>query len=287
MKPKVRSEPALTPASVANRPEDSYAPTVGELAASQRFVDRSKREPQSPRFKVAYSGDNKATIEAAHIEPACTFAQLADMACTSDLVFSEGLMHQLADVSRTGRQLTSRELNFMLATVCAISPRDSTEALLATQMAAIHNATMAAARRLNHVQTIDQQDSASNMLNRLARTFAGQIEALKRYRADGEQRVTVQHQHISLNANQAVVGISQRGGGAHETESQSHAIRAAAGPSALNARSPALLGHEQAQPMPLRSPGREGSSRVPNARRESRRAEGNGQRRMATRDGDQ
>ena len=35
-----------------------------------------------------------------------------------------------------------------------INPKDETEALLAAQMAAIHNATMAATRRLNHVETI-------------------------------------------------------------------------------------------------------------------------------------
>jgi hypothetical protein len=44
----------------------------------------------------------------------------------------------------------------------------------------IHNATMMAARRLNHVDTIAQQDSASTMLNKLARTFANQVEALKK-----------------------------------------------------------------------------------------------------------
>ena len=44
-------------------------------------------------------------------------------------------------------------LNFVLATVRAIDPRDSIEALLAVQMAAIHNATMVTARVLAHVET--------------------------------------------------------------------------------------------------------------------------------------
>lgn len=42
----------------------------------------------------------------------------------------------------------------MLAVVAGISPKDETEALLAVQMSAIHNPTMVAARRLNHVDTI-------------------------------------------------------------------------------------------------------------------------------------
>jgi len=38
---------------------------------------------------------------------------------------------------------------------------------------------------------LPQQDSAVNALNKLTRTFATQMEALKRYRSTGEQKVTV------------------------------------------------------------------------------------------------
>jgi hypothetical protein len=43
------------------------------------------------------------------------------------------------------------------------------------------------ARRLAHVETIQQQDSASNAFNKLTRTFAAQMLALKEYRSKGEQ----------------------------------------------------------------------------------------------------
>ena len=52
-------------------------------------------------------------------------------------------------------------------------------------MAVIHTATMTFARRLANVETIEQQDSAERALNKLARTFAMQMEALKRYRTGG------------------------------------------------------------------------------------------------------
>jgi len=42
------------------------------------------------------------------------------------------------------------------------------------------------ARRLMHVDIIPQQDSAELAFNKLARTFAVQMEALKRYRTGGE-----------------------------------------------------------------------------------------------------
>jgi hypothetical protein len=88
---------------------------------------------------------------------------------------------------------TKEELNFLLSVVRGINPRDETEALIAVQMAAIDNATMAVARCLNRVEAIPQQDSASTMLNKLARTFAVQFEALKKYRSTGEQTIKVQH----------------------------------------------------------------------------------------------
>ena len=42
-------------------------------------------------------------------------------------------------------------------------------------------------------------------LNKLARTFAMQVEPLKRYRTGGEQKVTVQHVSVG-DGGQAIVG---------------------------------------------------------------------------------
>ena len=66
-------------------------------------------------------------------------------------------------------------------------------------------------RRLNHVENISQQDAAERALNKLARTYAVQMEALKRYRTGGQQRVIVEH--VTVNAGgQAIVGSVTRGG---------------------------------------------------------------------------
>jgi hypothetical protein len=120
----------------------------------------------------------------------------------------------------------------MLSVIKGVEPRDQTEALLAAQMAAVHNATMTFARRLAHVETIPQQDSASNAFNKLTRTFAAQVEALKRYRSGGEQKMTVQHVHVA-EGGQAIVGnvsASAEGVGARKkTEGQPHALGYAPG----------------------------------------------------------
>lgn len=103
----------------------------------------------------------------------------------------------------------------MLAMVKGIEPQDQVEAMLATQMAAVHNATMTFACRLAHATSIPQQDSAERAFTKLSRTFAAQVEALKRYRTGGEQKVTVQHVNVN-DGGQAIVGNLQRGGGDNE-----------------------------------------------------------------------
>ena len=64
---------------------------------------------------------------------------------------------------------------------------------------------------MNHVDNITQQDAAERALNKLARTNSTQMEALKRYRTGGQQKVTVEH--VTVNeGGQAIVGAVTHGG---------------------------------------------------------------------------
>jgi hypothetical protein len=124
---------------------------------------------------------------------------------TTDRDFFGGVVRQLGDTSSPGGKVDERALNFMLSVVKGIKPRDQVEAMLATQMAAVHVATLASARRLALAETLPGQDSAERAFNKLSRTYAAQMEALRRYRSGGEQNVTVQH--VSVNdGGQAIVG---------------------------------------------------------------------------------
>ena len=99
-----------------------------------------------------------------------------------------------------------------MSVVKDIEPEDQIEAMLAAQMATVHMATMTFAQRLNQVETIQQQDIAERAFNKLARTFATQVEALRRHRTGGEQKVTVEH--VTVNeGGQAIVGNVARGPG--------------------------------------------------------------------------
>jgi hypothetical protein len=81
-------------------------------------------------------------------------------------------------------------------------------------MAAIHMATMAAARRLRTAEILDHQNSAANVLNKCARTYTAQVAALKAYRSNGEQHIKVHHQHIAVgDGGQAIIGGNLQAGG--------------------------------------------------------------------------
>ena len=66
-------------------------------------------------------------------------------------------------------------------------------------------ATMRMMERLTNADDTARLDSTERALNKLARTFAAQVEALKRYRTGGEQSVTVQHVSVS-DGGQAIIG---------------------------------------------------------------------------------
>jgi hypothetical protein len=178
-----------------------YEPTAIETEALALF--KAAKEKRGPRVKVAIEG-NSADIRPDH--PDIAIGSLAVMRAigTTDFDFFDGLALQLVNVCR-GQGSTEKTVNFMLSVIKGIEPRDQIEAMLAAQMAAVHTATMTFARRLAHVETIQQQDSAERAFNKLTRTFAAQMSALKEYRSKGEQKMTVQHVHVA-EGGQAIVG---------------------------------------------------------------------------------
>jgi len=187
-----------------------YEPTPHERAAAEAYFARKEKSLPSPRMKVSMKGD-VATISPDHPDAGIGHLLLMKALGTTESDFIDGLLAQLANAATKGRAVDDRGLNFMLAVVKGIEPRDQVEAMLAAQMAAVHNATMTFARRLAHVDNIPQQDSAERAFNKLARTFAAQVEALKRYRTGGEQTVRVEH--VTVNeGGQAIVGNVTHGG---------------------------------------------------------------------------
>jgi hypothetical protein len=124
-----------------------------------------------------------------------------------DFVFE--LLRQVANTTPNSRFSDPQAIKFMLSIIRGFKPRDQTEAMIGAQMAAVHSATMTAANRLAHAETVAEMDSAERAVNKLGRTFAALVDAFKRYRNGGEQNVLVQHISIAEGGQEIVGSLGQ------------------------------------------------------------------------------
>jgi hypothetical protein len=111
----------------------------------------------------------------------------------------------LVKASVNGQKRDQVTLSFMISMVKSIRPRDCIEAMLVAQMVCLHVMAMRCTHHLANADDIAQQDSAARALGRLARTFPAQIEALNRYRNNGEPAITVQNVSVQ-DGGKAIVG---------------------------------------------------------------------------------
>jgi hypothetical protein len=183
----------------ATPPQKKYSPKPEERAAIKKFFEERKIAP-APRLKV---DGNSVSID--HPNNIIGFVLMENALGTSDGAFANGLLEQLAKATSGGSTVSESDLNFMVSVINGIEPRDQLEAMLAAQMAATHMAMLWFMQHIPRIENLPQQDAAERAINKFARTFAAQMEALKRYRSGGEQKVTVQHVSVG-EGGQAIVG---------------------------------------------------------------------------------
>jgi hypothetical protein len=189
-----------------------YEPTPREKAAIDDYRARKAGKSPSPDLKIT-KGQEQVRVEPDHPDNATGSRLLMNAVGTTSPAFYQGLISQLVNASGKGQEPDEGAVNFSLSVIKSIQPQDEIEAMLAAQMAAVHMASMSFARRLAHVETLPQQDSAEKAFNKLARTFTTQMEALKRYRTGGQQKVTVEHVTVQAGGQAIVGNVSHPGGG--------------------------------------------------------------------------
>lgn len=129
--------------------------------------------------------------------------------------FSHLLLNQLASAQQLWAPKEDLEMyKLAVETVASLKPRNALEAMLTTQMAAIHMAAMTA---MTKVSTPGQPSDAAELYvtraTRLMRTFLQQLEVLSKLRGEsGQQKVTVEHVNVGAGG-QAIVGAVNTEGG--------------------------------------------------------------------------
>lgn len=125
--------------------------------------------------------------------------------------FVQALLGQVAAFRPASSDGQEDAIDFPTAVIMGLAPKDQFESMLAAQMSAVHLASMKIAANLSRSPHGREIDAAERALNRLARTFALQMDTLKRYRSSGQQVVV---KHVTVNdGGQAIVGDIKTGGG--------------------------------------------------------------------------
>jgi hypothetical protein len=181
-----------------------YIPTERELEILYKQQAREEAEPPVPRLKIVRKF-GAPTIVPDHPDQSVGYALLQEAIGTCSREFLGTILVQLGHVCSRNGTIDPVQLDFMFSVVRDIRPPDQIVAMLAIQMAAVHWLMIFPLESGSRLSNLGEQEIADRMFNRLTRTFAMQIEALKRYRTGGEQKVTVQH--VSVNeGGQAIVG---------------------------------------------------------------------------------
>jgi len=186
-----------------------YEPTPAEQASLAS--NRERKTARSPLIgvKVTKAEGGVTQIQISHRDPALAEPLFCEQFGTDNSDFASLMAEQLGQLSvvkgGSGEAVNANVVNSHIAMVRGIAPTDEIEAMLACQMAAIHMLSMSTATIAYRGGHIERRDLALARINKLTRTFATQMEALKRYRSRGDQKVTVEHVHVH-EGGQAVVG---------------------------------------------------------------------------------
>lgn len=239
--------------------KSGYVPTDRESKAVERTKARMAARPKVPKFTLE-SKDGITSLQLHHEDETTAAAMQVDaLGLGSYEEFSSLFASILNFTTNKQGAADAYSANQALQLVIGMAPQNTTEAMLSVQMAAIHLATMDAARRM-HATPLDIEVVTCNTkaLNSLARTFATQAEALKKLRSGGPQRVVVEHKHYHLHQGADVTG----GGVETETETKPHERR-------ISKRN-AVLGYIEANGVQVPGTGGEGLDGLPLPRREGR-----------------
>jgi len=189
--------------------------TPEERALIDKYYLRSKVKPV--KFKATEKTKNLDVVG----EPTSVVAKMTEALGTPDQELHMFLLDQLSQTFKGFQSSKGVCENSRLVAICnnamallqGIKPQDEIEGMLAVQMIAVHNIAMDAMRLVMiSDQFSEAKERNTNRATKLLRTFATQMETLKKYRTGGQQKMIIEHIHVS-SGGQAIVGSVTQGGG--------------------------------------------------------------------------
>jgi hypothetical protein len=206
MAKKVPHKPA------AAQPTEKPQPTDAERAEVRDYIARVKAQGRRPlRFTVERRPGKPDRLNQINVHPDVAGFRMMNTLGTTSVDLADRLVSQILNATHLqspNEPISENTLNAALGAVAGIAPRDEAEAMLAAQMVGVHWTAMDLLRQAGATDNRFHFNDAGNMAVKLLRTYTAQLEALKRYRSAGEQRVVVQHQHVNVTADAAAVQVN-------------------------------------------------------------------------------
>ena len=181
------------------------------------YHDRAKRK--ALKFKIKNVDSKDPAVEPIFNDADLALVKLSEALGTTDKDLQNHLLNQVIKVyrgfaSREGENYEHMATfsNITMAILNGIQPQDEIEGMLVVQMIGVHNVAMETLKRAILVgQTEKGKELNVNQATKMLRTFTAQMEALKKYRTGGQQKMIVEH--VNVNAGgQAIVGTVNQGG---------------------------------------------------------------------------
>jgi len=192
--------------------------TEEEKARIANYRERANRKPI--KFKSLGSNSGEAKIALKGPKEPLRKVKMLEALGTPDSELQSYLLDQAIQTFK-GKVSTDGADNDKAALACnnalsildGIQPQDEIEGMLAVQMIGVHNMAMDCIGRATRTQWVNKMSTYMNGATKLLRAFAAQMEALKKYRTGGQQKIVVEHVNVS-EGGQAIVGVVSRGEGA-------------------------------------------------------------------------
>jgi len=219
---RVTEDEDIDPASVdvisagGRKRNRTAAPVSDDLKASRETTRRRvASRPQSPGVMLEPSEVQGYVYTSPHDDMSVWELQICDAFGARGMPSALAFLDQLTGLCRTGYDVndgqwkpSETELNFALAFVNNVRPRNQMEAALAAQMVAVHLMQMrVSAQALTANRYIDPRDAA--VAGKLARTFAVQMDAFGRMRGRGTSRQSIKvrkDNHVHYHVHGGVQG---------------------------------------------------------------------------------
>lgn len=191
--------------------------TDEEKARFAKHKERAKRKPV--KFKAVKSDSDNPTITLQDPDDPLHRVKWSEALGTTDTDLQGHLLDQVSQTFRgtistdgADNEATVGAANKAMAILNGIQPQDELEGMPAVQMIGVHNMAMRTmGLAMLGGQTFEGKKNNINYATKMLRTFMAQMEALKKYRTGGQQKMIVEHVHVN-EGGQAIVGTVHQGG---------------------------------------------------------------------------